>query len=49
MDHKFDELAERMDRNHRQLMRIILSHTHQPDGRPTFDLPPDFEPTPADN
>ena len=42
-------LEERMERNHNQLMRAILAHSHRPDGRPTFDLPPDFEPTPADN
>ena len=49
MDRKFSALEERMDRNHNQLMRAILAHSHRPDGRPTFDLPPDFEPTPADN
>ena len=37
-----------MQRNHYQLMMAILSHSHRPDGRPTFDLPPDFEPTPSD-
>ena len=30
-------------------MRAILAHSHRDDGRPTFDLPPDFEPTPADD
>ena len=36
-----------MQRNHYQLMMAILSHSHRPDGRPTFDLPPDFEPPAA--
>ena len=49
MDRKFNALEEHMDRNHSQLMRAILAHSHRPDGRPTFDLPPDFEPTPADD
>jgi septal ring factor EnvC (AmiA/AmiB activator) len=38
-----------MQRNHYQLMMAILSHSHRPDGRPTFDLPPDFEPTQTDS
>ena len=42
------EMQLQMQRNHYQLMMAILSHSHRPDGRPTFDLPPDFEPTPAD-
>ena len=37
-----------MQRNHYQLMMTILSHSHRPDGRPTFDLPPDFEPASPD-
>ena len=49
MERRFLELQEQMERNHNQLMRAILAHSHRPDGRPTFDLPPDFEPTPADN
>ena len=49
MERNFNSLEERMELNHNQLMRAILAHSHQPDGRPTFDLPPDFEPTPADN
>ena len=44
-----DELREDFQRGHNQLMRAILAHSHRDDGRPTFDLPPDFEPTPADN
>ena len=43
------QLRQDMERNHNQLMRAILAHSHRDDGRPTFDLPPDFEPTPADN
>ncbi len=39
------EMRLQMQRNHYQLMMAILSHSHRPDGRPTFDLPPDFEPT----
>lgn len=42
------EMQLQMQRNHYQLMMAILSHSHRPDGRPTFDLPPDFEPTPTD-
>ena len=49
MERRHRELQEQMERNHNQLMRAILAHSHWPDGRPTFDLPPDFEPTPADN
>ena len=44
-----DQLREDFQRGHNQLMRAILAHSHRDDGRPTFDLPPDFEPTPADN
>jgi predicted Holliday junction resolvase-like endonuclease len=44
-----DELREDFQRSHNQLMRAILAHSHRDDGRPTFDLPPDFEPTPADD
>ena len=44
-----DQLREDMQRSHHQLMRAILAHSHRDDGRPTFDLPPDFEPTPADD
>ena len=43
------QLRQDMQRGHNQLMRAILAHSHRDDGRPTFDLPPDFEPTPADN
>ncbi len=49
MERSHNALQEQMERNHNQLMRAILAHSHRPDGRPTFDLPPDFEPTPADN
>ena len=49
MERRHRELQEQMERNHNQLMRAILAHSHRPDGRPTFDLPPDFEPTPTDN
>ena len=42
------QMQLQMQRNHYQLMMAILSHSHRPDGRPTFDLPPDFEPTPSD-
>ena len=42
------EMQLQMQRNHYQMMMAILSHSHRPDGRPTFDLPPDFEPTPSD-
>ena len=42
------QMQIQMQRNHYQLMMAILSHSHRPDGRPTFDLPPDFEPTPSD-
>ena len=41
------EMQLQMQRNHYQLMMAILSHSHRPDGRPTFDLPPDFEPPAA--
>ena len=41
------EMQLQMQRNHYQMMMAILSHSHRPDGRPTFDLPPDFEPTPT--
>ncbi len=44
-----DHLREDMQRSHNQLMRAILAHSHRDDGRPTFDLPPDFEPTPVDD
>ena len=44
-----DQLREDMQRIHNQLMRAILAHSHRDDGRPIFDLPPDFEPTPADD
>ncbi len=43
------EMQLQMQRNHYQLMMAILSHSHRPDGRPTFDLPPDFEPTSVPN
>jgi hypothetical protein len=43
------QLRQDMQRGHNQLMRAILAHSHRDDGRPTFDLPPDFEPTPADD
>ena len=43
------QLRQDTQRGHNQLMRAILAHSHRDDGRPTFDLPPDFEPTPADN
>ena len=42
------EMQLQMQRNHYQMMMAILSHSHRPDGRPTFDLPPDFEPNPSD-
>ena len=42
------DMQLQMQRNHYQLMMAILSHSHRSDGRPTFDLPPDFEPTPGD-
>ena len=41
------EMQLQMQRNHYQLMMAILSHSHRPDGRPVFDLPPDFEPPEA--
>ena len=41
------EMQLQMQRNHYQMMMAILSHSHRPDGRPTFDLPPDFEPNPS--
>ena len=41
------EMRFQMQRNHYQLMMAILSHSHRPDGRPIFDLPPDFEPPAA--
>ena len=41
------EMQLQMQRNHYQLMMAILSHSHRPDGRPIFDLPPDFEPPSA--
>ena len=44
-----DQLRQDMDRNHGQLMRAILAHSHRPDGSLTFDLPPEFNPTPADD
>ena len=44
----FAEMQLQMQRNHYQMMMAILSHSHRPDGRPTFDLPPDFEPAPAE-
>ncbi len=43
------QMQLQMQRNHYQLMMAILSHSHRPDGRPTFDLPPDFEPTQTDS
>ncbi len=49
MQRSQDELREDFQRGHNQLMRAILAHSHRDDGRPTFDLPPDFEPTPADD
>ena len=42
------EMQLQMQRNHYPMMMAILSHSDRPDGRPTFDLPPDFEPTPSD-
>jgi hypothetical protein len=42
------DMQLQMQRNHYQLMMAILSHSHRSDGRPTFDLPPDFDPTPGD-
>ena len=49
MERQYNLLQEQLERNQSQLMRAILAHSHRPDGRPTFDLPPDFEPTPADD
>ena len=43
------EMQLQMQRNHYQLMTAFMSHSHRPDGRPTFDLPPDFEPTQSDS
>ena len=40
------QMQLQMQRNHYQLMMAILAHSHGPDGRPTFDLPPDFESAP---
>ncbi len=40
------QMQLQMQRNHYQLMMAILSHSHGPDGRPRFDLPPDFESAP---
>jgi DNA anti-recombination protein RmuC len=42
------QMQLQMQRNHYQLMMAILAHSHGPDGRPTFDLPPDFESSPTD-
>ncbi len=42
------QMQLQMQRNHYQLMMAILSHSHGPDGRPRFDLPPDFESSPTD-
>ena len=47
MKNTVTEMQLQMQRNHYQLMMAILSHSHRPDGRPTFDLPPDFEPPSA--
>jgi chromosome segregation ATPase len=44
----FAEMQLQIQRNHYQMMMAILSHSHRPDGRPTFDLPPNFEPAPAE-
>ena len=41
------EMQLQMQSNHYQLMMAILYHSHRPDGRPPFDLPPDFEPPPS--
>ncbi len=49
MERNIDQLQQDMDRNHGQLMRAILAHSHRPDGSLTFDLPPEFNPTPADD
>ena len=49
MERNIDQLRQEMDRNHGQLMRAILAHSHRPDGSLTFDLPPEFNPTPADD
>ena len=43
------QLRQDMQRGHNQLMRAISAHSHRDDGQPTFDLPPDLEPTPADD
>lgn len=37
------EMQLQMQRNHNYIMMAILSHSHRPDGRVTFDMPPDFE------
>lgn len=41
------EMQLQMQRNHNYIMMAILSHSHRPDGRVTFDMPPDFEPAVA--
>ena len=43
------EMQLQAQRNHHQVMAAILSHSHRADGGVHFDLPPDFEPTRADD
>ena len=44
-----EQLQTEMRSNHRQLMLALLNHSHADDGRPFFNLPPDFAATPADD
>ena len=38
------ELLDRMDRNHREVLTLLQHHTHGEDGRPVFHQLPDVTP-----
>ena len=44
-----DEVLREIRRSHQQLVLTLVNHTHNANGQAVFTLPPETEPTPADN
>ena len=44
-----EEVLREIRRSHQQLMLALVNHTHNANGQAVFTLPPETEPTPADN
>ena len=44
-----DEVLREIRRSHQQLVLTLVNHTHNANGQAVFTVPPETEPTPADN